>query len=338
MTSLTQTSRCSVEFASFMHTFQHSGNVICAVWTPPPVQNGPPKKSELVSISCALDDGVNACLQLPADHCISAWLVHETMMLQVFWVPTQHMWLHFAIKRPTSVLLFPASASNRHWSCIDIFILQTGWGKWGQVFAESRISAVLTLASTCFVVFLAATAGSEQWSYFLKMFDESRFEHVTILDFSSLVLLAPYWVLQDATQREWNDRCVCIHYYELSTASGPRCHEGVCQHSRANSARILHHRQNSQARVDEGVSHLRWMWLTASAWLDHRITAILLLSCAVKTVPCGAATAIFLTSLGGLLCRGPSIPVWPLAFFPFLGPGEDICMNIFCVWLCPVAK
>lgn len=122
-----------------MHTFQHSGNVICAVWTPPPVQNGPPKKSEL-----------------------------------------------------------------------------TGWGKWGQVFAESRISAVLTLASTCFVVFLAATAGSEQWSYFLKMFDESRFEHVTILDFSSLVLLAPYWVLQDATQREWNDRGPSIPVWPLA--------------------------------------------------------------------------------------------------------------------------
>ena len=71
---------------------------------------------------------------------------------------------------------------------------------------ESRVNAALILAGTCTLLFQAATAGPEQWAMFLKMFDESRFEHVTILDFSCLTLFAPYWVLHDAAQREWDER------------------------------------------------------------------------------------------------------------------------------------
>lgn len=89
--------------------------------------------------------------------------------------------------------------------------MQTGWGRWGQQWLESPFNGALILAGTCAVLFQAATAGPEQWSAFLKMFDESRFEHVTILDFSSLLLLAPYWVLNDAGQRQWESRCTRHH-------------------------------------------------------------------------------------------------------------------------------
>ena len=74
-------------------------------------------------------------------------------------------------------------------------------------YLESPVNGALILAGTCAVLYQAITAGPDQWTAFLKMFDESRFEHATVLDFSCLTLLAPYWVLHDATQRQWDSRC-----------------------------------------------------------------------------------------------------------------------------------
>ncbi|KAK9800341.1 hypothetical protein WJX73_006000 [Symbiochloris irregularis] len=82
----------------------------------------------------------------------------------------------------------------------------TGWGKRGQQYLESPVNGVLILAGTCAVLYQALTAGGAEWAAFLKMFDESRFEHATILDFSCLTLLAPFWLLQDAQQRQWDSR------------------------------------------------------------------------------------------------------------------------------------
>ena len=50
-------------------------------------------------------------------------------------------------------------------------------------------------------------AGPEAWLSYFRMFDESRFVHVTSLDFVFLTLLAPFWVLNDASKRQWSQRC-----------------------------------------------------------------------------------------------------------------------------------
>ena len=50
-------------------------------------------------------------------------------------------------------------------------------------------------------------AGGQAWLGYFSMFDESRFVHVTSLDFLALTLLAPFWVLNDASTRSWSDRC-----------------------------------------------------------------------------------------------------------------------------------
>lgn len=51
-------------------------------------------------------------------------------------------------------------------------------------------------------------AGPAAWQGYFSMFDESRFVHVTSLDFVFLTLLAPFWVLNDASKRQWSERYV----------------------------------------------------------------------------------------------------------------------------------
>ena len=53
---------------------------------------------------------------------------------------------------------------------------------------------------------LLLCAGPEAWQAYFRMFDESRFVHVTSLDFCFLTLLAPFWVLNDASKRQWSQR------------------------------------------------------------------------------------------------------------------------------------
>jgi len=47
----------------------------------------------------------------------------------------------------------------------------------------------------------AATAGPLAWAEFGKLFQESRLVHVTSVDFCTLSLCAPLWVLNDAARR-----------------------------------------------------------------------------------------------------------------------------------------
>ena len=52
----------------------------------------------------------------------------------------------------------------------------------------------------------AALAGGEAWTEYFQLFNESRFVHVTSLDFAALCLSAPFWMWNDAEKRQWQDR------------------------------------------------------------------------------------------------------------------------------------
>ena len=52
----------------------------------------------------------------------------------------------------------------------------------------------------------AAFAGGEAWTEYLQLFNESRFVHVTSLDFVALCLSAPFWMWNDAEKRQWQGR------------------------------------------------------------------------------------------------------------------------------------
>ena len=52
----------------------------------------------------------------------------------------------------------------------------------------------------------AALPGGDAWLGYLRLFEESRFVHVTSLDFMCLTALAPFWMANDAEGRKWEQR------------------------------------------------------------------------------------------------------------------------------------
>ena len=87
-----------------------------------------------------------------------------------------------------------------------VMSVQTGWKSWGVQATESPLAAWLLFASAALFVIQAATAGGQQWGAYSKLFDESRFCHVTTIDFLALTLSAPVWMWNDAEVRQWQDR------------------------------------------------------------------------------------------------------------------------------------
>lgn len=68
------------------------------------------------------------------------------------------------------------------------------------------LCAPACVACVCVACLQAASAGGAWWSDYFKLLDESRFVHVTSLDFATLTALMPFWMDNDATARNWDKR------------------------------------------------------------------------------------------------------------------------------------
>jgi hypothetical protein len=68
---------------------------------------------------------------------------------------------------------------------------------------ESPLLAWGLLAGATACVAQAAAAGPASWYEYSKLVQESRFVHVTTLDFLTLTTLAPFWMANDAAARRW---------------------------------------------------------------------------------------------------------------------------------------
>ncbi len=85
---------------------------------------------------------------------------------------------------------------------------------------ESPITAALLLVATLGLVGKAATAGDAAWVDFGHLFQESRFVHVTTLDFLTLSLAAPFWVWNDAAVRKYEGPLPAL-LFALTPLLGP---------------------------------------------------------------------------------------------------------------------
>lgn len=72
--------------------------------------------------------------------------------------------------------------------------------------AETPYLPLALLLASSLLVGQAATAGGAAWGDYLKLFDESRFIHVTSIDFAMLTALLPFWMGNDAQLRNWGPR------------------------------------------------------------------------------------------------------------------------------------
>ena len=68
---------------------------------------------------------------------------------------------------------------------------------------DSRITALLLLLATAGLTYNAATAGGASWAAYGRLLSESKLVCVTSADFVTLTLMAPAWVLNDASRRQW---------------------------------------------------------------------------------------------------------------------------------------
>lgn len=79
-----------------------------------------------------------------------------------------------------------------------------GWRRFMLKGTETTWLPASLVAGTLFLFGMAITAGPGYWSDYLKLFDESRFVHVTTVDFALLTAIIPFWIANDANLRGWN--------------------------------------------------------------------------------------------------------------------------------------
>ncbi|KAL6755100.1 hypothetical protein V8C86DRAFT_258393 [Haematococcus lacustris] len=95
---------------------------------------------------------------------------------------------------------------------------------WGGVFMKGAETVYLPAAiflGALSMVLLAAIAGEESWAAYFKLFEESRFVHVTTIDFACLTLFAPFWMNNDAEARKWSARGTLVPLLSVIPILGP---------------------------------------------------------------------------------------------------------------------
>ncbi|KAK9285022.1 hypothetical protein L1049_024204 [Liquidambar formosana] len=78
--------------------------------------------------------------------------------------------------------------------------------RWPLNFLESKITAVTSIIAGLGIIIYAGFANGDVWKEFFQYFRESKFIHVTCLDFAILSAFAPFWVYNDMTARKWYDK------------------------------------------------------------------------------------------------------------------------------------
>jgi hypothetical protein len=86
---------------------------------------------------------------------------------------------------------------------------------------ESPVLAALALGGGVLCIYQAATAGGAAWVEYGKLLEESRFVHVTTLDFLTLTCLAPFWMYNDAQLRQWGPRDTLLPVLSVIPVVGP---------------------------------------------------------------------------------------------------------------------
>ncbi|XP_047047215.1 uncharacterized protein LOC124652235 [Lolium rigidum] len=76
-------------------------------------------------------------------------------------------------------------------------------GQWPLKFLESKLTAGVTFAVGLGLIIYAAKAGGADWQEFFQYARESKFIHVTSIDFTLLSAFSPFWVYNDMTARRW---------------------------------------------------------------------------------------------------------------------------------------
>ncbi|KDP29955.1 hypothetical protein JCGZ_18524 [Jatropha curcas] len=94
-------------------------------------------------------------------------------------------------------------------------------GRWPLNFLESKLTAGISLAAGLGLFIYAGIANGDVWKEFYQYFRESKFIHITSLDFILLSAFAPFWVYNDMTARKWYDKGSWLLPISLVPLLGP---------------------------------------------------------------------------------------------------------------------
>lgn len=93
--------------------------------------------------------------------------------------------------------------------------------RWPLNFLESKLTAGVTIAAGLGIIIYAGVASGDVWSEFYQYFRESKFIHLTCIDFSLLSAFAPFWVYNDMTARKWDDKGIWLLPVSVIPFIGP---------------------------------------------------------------------------------------------------------------------
>lgn len=97
---------------------------------------------------------------------------------------------------------------------------QTGW-QLGLKVTESPITAALATGTAAWLLYQVATADLLAWVEYSRLFRESRLVHATTIDFMLFTCFVPFWMYNDAQQRNWEQRDIGVALLSLLPVLGP---------------------------------------------------------------------------------------------------------------------
>lgn len=99
--------------------------------------------------------------------------------------------------------------------------LESSWGQYAMRALESWWLPASQLAVASVLLFQAFSAGTASWNAYFRLFDESKFVHVSSLDFCALTALVPIFLWVDAEKRNWGPRSVGVPLLSCLPMIGP---------------------------------------------------------------------------------------------------------------------
>ncbi|KAJ0111347.1 hypothetical protein Patl1_01806 [Pistacia atlantica] len=83
---------------------------------------------------------------------------------------------------------------------------ETELSRWPLNFLESKLTAGISFLAGLGLIIYAGLVSGDVWTEFVQYFRESKFIHLTCIDFTLLSTFAPFWVYNDMTARKWYDK------------------------------------------------------------------------------------------------------------------------------------
>ncbi|CAH8261899.1 unnamed protein product [Arabidopsis lyrata] len=100
-------------------------------------------------------------------------------------------------------------------------VSETELRQWPLNVLESKATAGVTLVAGLGIILYSVVGNAGDWTEFYQYFRESKFIHVTSLDFCLLSAFAPFWVYNDMTTRKWFDKGIWLLPVSVIPFLGP---------------------------------------------------------------------------------------------------------------------